>query len=100
MQSFKFWNTGGIVHAASGYFVPGNFGYDAVPSLLTSGELVLNKAQQGALASQLQDTGHGGYVGTPYTTGETIVLGVNNHFKRSGQGEIVTTGMLKRMGVI
>lgn len=99
MQSFKLWNTGGIVHAASGYFVPGNYGYDAVPSLLTSGELVLNRAQQGNLAAQLQGAG-GGYQGVPYTNGETIVLGVNNHFKRSGQGEIVTTGMLKRMGVM
>ena len=87
---------GGNSYSGDNILMPINGGYAG----LSSGELVLNRAQQGALASQLQDTGHSGYVGTPYTTGETIVLGVNNHFKRSGQGEIVTTGMLKRMGVI
>lgn len=47
---------GGVVHAAGGYEVPGNYGYDAVPALLQSGELVLNKSQQGVLAATLQDS--------------------------------------------
>ena len=91
-QTFKFWSTGGIVHAASGYYVPGNYGFDAVPSLLTSGELVLNKAQQGNLASQLTAAERGnGQGGTPYVDGEKIFLGINNFLRRSGKGEIVTS---------
>lgn len=50
-----FLNRGGIVHAAGGYTVPGNYGYDAVPAMLTSGEVVLNSAQQGVLASRLSE---------------------------------------------
>ena len=50
-----FLNRGGIVRAAGGYTVPGNYGYDAVPAMLTSGEVVLNSAQQGVLASRLSE---------------------------------------------
>jgi hypothetical protein len=85
--------TGGIVHAADGYAVPGNWGYDAVPSMLTSGELVLNRAQQGNLASQLEGARSAQASGssTPYLRGEDIYLGVNNFLRRSGRGEIVTS---------
>lgn len=84
---------GGIVKAANGYTVPGNFGYDAVPSLLTSGEVVLNRAQQGNIVSQMMDSRmNGGSASTPsYVRGEDIWLGVNNFLKRSGRGEIVTS---------
>ena len=45
---------GGIIRAANGYRVPGNsFSGDTVPILANSGELILNKAQQSALASEL-----------------------------------------------
>jgi hypothetical protein len=45
---------GGIIHAANGYRVPGNnFSGDTVPILANSGELILNRAQQSALASDL-----------------------------------------------
>ena len=93
---------GGIVpHAADGFFVPGNnFSGDRVHMALNSGELVLNAAQQGNLASQLTDNGGEISDVRPYTTGENIILGINAHFRRSGQGEIVTTSMLRRMGLI
>ena len=47
---------GGIVpHAAGGYAVPGNhYSGDLTPIMANAGELVLNKAQQGNLASQLE----------------------------------------------
>ena len=64
-----------------------------VPALLNSGELVLNKAQQGNLASQLSGR-NSGYAAQPYVSGEMILLGTNNYLRRSGQGEIVTTKML------
>lgn len=91
---------GGVVRAATGTVVPGNYGFDAVPALLTSGETVLTRAQAGNLASQLQQGSKGESTMQPYTTGEYVYLGVKNHLKRNGQGEIVTTGMLRRMGLI
>lgn len=93
---------GGIVKAASGMVVPGtSFGYDGIPSLLTSGEIVLNRAQQGVIASALQDSSQqGGMQMQPYVMGEQVFLGANTYTKRIGQGEIVTTRMLKSMGLI
>lgn len=92
---------GGIVpHAANGYYVPGNnYSNDMVPALLNSGELVLNKAAQGNLAAQLSGA-QGGYAAQPYVNGEMILLGTNNHLRRSGQGEVVTTKMLRSYGLI
>ena len=91
---------GGVVRAAGGYSVPGNYySNDMVPAMLNSGELVLNKAQQGNLAAQLSGA-QGGYAAQPYVNGEMILLGTNNHLRRSGQGEIVTTKMLRSYGLI
>lgn len=81
---------GRILRAAGGAVVPGNFGYDAVPALLQSGEVVLNKAQQGNLASQLSDSNPESSA-TPFVTGETIWLGLNNYLRGMGYGEIVTS---------
>ena len=81
---------GGVVRAAGGYVVPGNFGYDAVPSLLTSGEVVLNKAQQGVLASQLSDNGGGRGYTPSHVSGEQIWIALNAFTKRTGRGELVT----------
>ena len=90
-----FFRNGGIVpHAANGYFIGGtHMSGDTTPIMANAGELVLNRAQQGNLASQL--TGGGGGVGgsssLPYVDGETIYLGLNNYLMRSGRGEIVTS---------
>lgn len=81
---------GGVVRAAGGYVVPGNFGYDAVPSLLTSGEVVLNKAQQGILASALSDNGGGRGYTPSHVSGEQIWIALNAFTKRTGRGELVT----------
>jgi hypothetical protein len=81
---------GGVVRAAGGYVVPGNFGFDAVPSLLTSGEVVLNKAQQGVLASQLSDNGGGRGYTPSHVSGEQIWIALNAFTKRTGRGELVT----------
>ena len=83
---------GGIVpHAASGFFVPGNDHMDRTLIAAQSGELILNRAQQGNLASQLQAPSGGGAASQPYVSGENIFLGMSNYLKRSGRGEIVTT---------
>ena len=90
----KFWSTGGVVHAMGGYEVPGNFGFDAVPSMLTSGELVLNRAQQNTLASALKENGGGGRnaggAELARISGEQIFVAVNRYLSRSGKGELVT----------
>lgn len=80
---------GGIVRAAMGYTVPGNYGFDAVPAMLTSGEVVLNRAQQGVLASRLSQQ-RSSHTETPYVSGELIYLGLNNYLRGIGRGEIVT----------
>lgn len=94
---------GGVVKAASGYRVPGRtFSGDLVPARLNAGELVLNQAQAGVIANALQDREFGGGSGMmqPYVDGEKIFLGMNNTSKRMGRGEIVTTGTLRRLGLI
>lgn len=83
-------HTGGLLRAATGTVVPGNIGFDGVPSLLTSGELVLNKAQQGTLAAELQDSGINGLRIVGELEGEKIILVANRTFRRKGEGEIVT----------
>lgn len=84
---------GGTVKAATGYSVPGNFrSGDRVPALLNSGEVVLNRAQQGNLLSQMGGMGmSGNYDAQPYVDGEKIWLGVSNFLRRSGRGEILTS---------
>jgi hypothetical protein len=82
---------GGVVKAATGFSVPGNFrSGDRVPALLNSGEVVLNRAQQGNLLSQMGGMGmNGNYEAQPYVDGEKIWLGLSNYLRRSGRGEIV-----------
>jgi hypothetical protein len=68
---------------------------------VNAGETILNRAQSGVIASALQDSSRAsGQTSAPFVNGEMIFLGTNNHLKRSGQGEIVTTKMLRNMGII
>ena len=94
------------IHNATGYAHGGviegtSFSGDNQWARVNAGETILNRAQTGIIASALQDSARTEIdSSSPYVTGETIILGANNHLKRSGQGEIVTTGMLRRMGII
>ena len=94
------------IHNATGYAHGGviegtSFSGDNQWARVNAGETILNRAQTGIIASALQDSARTEVdSSSPYVTGETIILGANNHLKRSGQGEIVTTGMLRRMGVM
>lgn len=106
----KFMAGGGIVgRAAGGMYIPGNsFSGDRLrmPVVgggmigVNSGELILNRAQQGVLADALQGGAQQAPFGQPYVDGEKIFLGMNNTSKRMGRGEIVTTSTLRRLGLI
>lgn len=91
----KGFHHGGVVHAALGAVVPGgNYSGDLVPAMLNSGELVLNQAQQGNLASQLNDAGTLRNLQlTTQLNGEDILLAIDNHGRRTGKGELVTSNI-------
>ena len=75
---------------AEGGIIPGNNYNDGLVANVSSGELILNRAQQASIASQLQNNNQGGE-SQPYVTGEMIYLGLNNYLKAAGYGELVTT---------
>jgi hypothetical protein len=84
------------IHSLTGYAeggeIKGNsYSGDQIPIMANAGEIVLNRAQQGALAAGLQGAGRGNNL-TARVTGEQIVLAVNNYLKRTGQGEMATWG--------
>ena len=86
---------GGIVpHAAGGYLIPGNNNSGdnvfAGGAWVNSGELVLSKAQQGNLASQLSGSGLQNLHLTATVHAEQIRLALNNNGQRTGRGELVT----------
>ena len=59
--------------------------------MLNAGEVVLNRAQQGAIASQLSENGGGGGGYVPSSiSGEQIFIAMNRYTRRTGKGEIVT----------
>jgi hypothetical protein len=90
ISAIKLWANGGVVHAESGNIVPGNnFSGDMVPSMLNSGELILNRAQQGNIASQLQNNQQRGSQ-LAHVSGEQIYIAMSNYLRRSGKGELVT----------
>lgn len=76
---------------AEGGIIPGaTYSGDQLYASVNSGELILNRAQQGNLAAQLESTAARSDAGTPYATGETLYLALSNYLKRVGKGEIVT----------
>ncbi len=90
VSAIPFFRGGGIAHAARG-FVPGNDHNDNIPVMVSSGELILNRAQQGNLASQLEGGGLNGMQLHAVITGEQLRLVLNNNSRRTGRGEYVTT---------
>ena len=76
---------GGYVHAANGVVMGQNY-IDRVPASLSSGEMVLNPAQQTKLFKMANGEGGGGGNSQPYVNAETIVLGIQNWAKRRGKG--------------
>ena len=86
-----FANSGIVPHAANGMYVPGrHFSNDMTPVMANAGELILNRAAQGNIASQLTAPQYGGG-GNPYVTGEMIFMGLTSYLRRTGRGEIMTS---------
>jgi hypothetical protein len=82
---------GGITKAAGGIFAGHRYSGDNIPVMVNSGELILNRAQQGNLASQLTNGGLQGLALEAFIEGEDIRLAVRNANRRRGRGEYVTT---------
>ena len=84
---------------AEGGIVPGNsMSGDNVPMSMygiNSGELILNRAQQSNIASQLEGGGVQNLRLSATITGEQIRLALNNNSKRTGRGEYVTSNFMR-----
>lgn len=84
---------GGIVpHAANGYYVPGNhYSNDVTPVMANAGELILNKAAQGNLASQLNGGGLGNLHLETIVSGRDLRIVLNNESQGRLKGKYVTS---------
>ena len=86
------------IHSATGYaqggIIPGNnYSGDTQWARVNSGELILNRSQQANLANQLSEgSPFRNMVLTATLSGEDLRLAINRNGKRTGRGEIVTTG--------
>ena len=82
---------GRIIHAATGYTVPGNFmSGDQVPAMLNSGETVLNKAQTAHLENELTNNQPRAMRVNGRISGHDIVLAADRSLAQEGKGHIVT----------
>lgn len=83
---------GGMIDGRSGGFVGGSaYSGDNIGNvMLDSGEMVLNRFQQQALAASLQGNGDGGGYQPSHISGEQIYIALNRYTKRTGRGELVT----------
>ena len=94
VHSLTGYANGGIYDGPSG-FVPGNsFSGDNVMANggmvgLNSGELILNHAQQGNLASQLEGSGLGNMQLETRVDAEEIIIMLNNNGLRRGRGRYI-----------
>ena len=84
------------IHSATGYAQGGivegrSYSGDNIPILANAGEVVLTRAMQNNLATQLQGGEFGNMNLTATISGEQIRLALNNNGRRTGRGEYVTT---------
>ena len=89
---FGFANGGIVPHAANGFngTVGGNhYSGDVTPILANAGEVVLNRAQVGNLADQLEGSNTQNMRLEATVRGEDIRLALNNNGRRTGRGEYV-----------
>jgi hypothetical protein len=93
-DSFIPFANGGVVpHAANGFagMVPGtHYSGDVTPIMANAGEVVLNRAQAGVIANQLEAGGQQGGYTPSHVSGEQIWIALNAYTRRTGKGELVT----------
>lgn len=83
-------------HFATGGIVPGNDYSDNTPVFVSSGELILNRAQQNNIAGQLQGGNQGGQI-TGTVTGANIYLALANFAKQNNKLAGTTGGLVLKI---
>lgn len=81
---------GGVVHAAGGIVAGNTYSGDQIPAMLNAGEVVLNRAQTGNLASQLQGNGFGIARLVGRLKGRDILISIDRELSATGKGQLVT----------
>ena len=78
---------GGIPHAAGGLLTGNYYSGDQVPVMVNDGELILSRAQQGNVASQLRNNGLADLQLEAILDGEDIRLAIRTGDRRRGRSE-------------
>lgn len=77
---------------ADGGVIPGQNYNDGITARVSSGEMIINPADQKRLFDFIHTGGIGGGSGSAAVTGEQIVIAVNNYARRTNRGELVFAG--------
>lgn len=91
-SNFLPFSHGGIARAANGFIGGNRYSGDLFPVAVNSGELILNRAQQGNLASQLSGGAMGAIEVFGRISGEDIVLSSRRRNRRMYGNEITNNG--------
>ena len=79
----------GFVRAANGFVSGTRFSGDQIPIAVNSGEMILNRAQQGNLAAQLSEGGMNGMERGTIITGEQLKVVLRRHLRRTNHNESI-----------
>ena len=77
---------------AEGGIITGQNYRDGITARVSSGEMVINEADQRRLYDTIHNGGYAGGGGPAVITGEQIVLAINNYGRRTNRGELVFAG--------
>ena len=77
---------------AEGGVIPGQNYNDGITARVSSGEMIINEADQKRLYDSIHSGSVGGGGGSASITGEQIVIAVNNYGRRTNRGELVFAG--------
>lgn len=77
---------------AEGGIIPGQNYNDGITARVSSGEMIINQADQKRLYDTIHSGGVGGGSVSGTVTGEQIVIAVNNYARRTNRGELVFAG--------
>lgn len=77
---------------AEGGIIDGQNYNDGITARVSSGEMIINEADQKRLYDSIHSGSVGGGGGSASITGEQIVIAVNNYGRRTNRGELVFAG--------